>query len=331
MKKRLLYIFVAIFCFWSYNVYSQINCTVPLPPVLTSVSVQYEKGITELKWTLSPDKNIAAYIVYLYSDDNGNRGDSITTLWDSTATSYKYFSTAYKYFSTSFVVAAYRSPKIPGKEGCYSPFSNPLSTIFAKASIDTCNKKIVVSWNKYLSIPTKVIDYSILVSVNEGNFTDAANPGPDKTSDTLNGFTTDAKYCFIVRANLEGGTFSTSNKACASLKICSAPPVIIIDTTDVIIVPPEIITVPNVFTPNNDEVNDLFKPVLSFIPKDYHLIISNRRSNILFETRDYDEEWDGSQNGKPQPQGVYLYFLRVTTPSGKSISKTGTVTIINNR
>ena len=96
-------------------------------------------------------------------------------------------------------------------------------------------------------------------------------------------------------------------------------------------VPTEIITVPNVFTPNNDLVNDFFKPVLSFTPLDYHLVISDRKGNILFETRDYNETWDGSQNGNPHPQDVCLWFLKATTPSGKSISKTGTVTIIRNR
>ena len=53
--------------------------------------------------------------------------------------------------------------------------------------------------------------------------------------------------------------------------------------------PTEIITVPNVFTPNNDLENDLFKPVLSFTPLDYHLIISDRHSKVLFETRDFHD------------------------------------------
>jgi hypothetical protein len=48
----------------------------------------------------------------------------------------------------------------------------------------------------------------------------------------------------------------------------------------------------------------------------------------MFETRDYLEEWDGSGSGSVQSQGVYLWVLKVTTPSGKKISRTGTVTII---
>jgi gliding motility-associated-like protein len=90
----------------------------------------------------------------------------------------------------------------------------------------------------------------------------------------------------------------------------------------------ENITVPNVFTPDNDLINDLFRPVLSFTPKNYHLIISDRKGTVLFESADYLEEWDGSKKGNPQSETVCLWFLKVTTPSGKTISKTGTVTLI---
>ena len=322
MKKRHLYIILALFSFWSYSAYSQIDCRTdpPLPPILTSVSVQPETGNTKFTWTLSTSTNIAAYVLYSFK---GIDAIPIDTL-DPSATSYISYSTATKYFSVSYVVAAMRLPR------CTSIFSDTLSTIFAEASIDTCNKKIVVSWNSYTSYQKKVTDYSILVSVDEVNLPDTAKAGSEKNIYTLPYFGTASKYCFIVRANLEDGTFSTSNKACASLKICSAPPVIeppVIEPP--VTVPTDTIIIPNVFTPNYDGVNDLFKPVLSFTPRDYYLIISDRRGNILFERKFYDKSdaWDGSRKGN----GVYLWFLKVTTPSGKSISKTGTVTIINNR
>jgi len=320
MKKKHLNIILAIISFWSYGAYSQIPCTVPLPPILTSVSVQPETGITELKWTLSPSSDVASYIPYTYKDGDGMPFDTIKNPLE---TSYVYSSTASKYFSVSYVIAAHRMPN------CTSPFSNIISTIFAEASIDTCNKKIVVSWNSYTSYPKKVTGYSILVSVDGVNLPDTAKASFEKNSFTIPYFGTAAKYCFVVRANLEDGTSSTSNKACSSPGVCTVPPVIIIDTTDIITEPTEIITVPNVLISNSVKGNNLFIPWLSFTPKYYHLIISDRRGNILFERKVYDKSdaWDGSGKGN----GVYLWFLKVTTPTGKSISKTGTVTIINNR
>jgi gliding motility-associated-like protein len=505
MKKGYSHIFCIILCFWSYSVYSQINCTVPLPPVLTLVSVQPETGITEFNWTLSPSSGVSAYLLYTYHDENGiPRGDIIDTIRDPSATSYLYTSTSYKYYSSSYVVAAYKPPVIPGMDGCPSTFSNVLNTIFAKAVIDTCNNKIKVTWNSYISFPKKVISYSVLLSVNEGSYTEAMNLSPDKNDFTLNNFTIDAQYCFVIRANLEDDTFSTSHKTCLTTKMQRPPgwinadyatvnsdnkialsftvdpsseithyslerknrqsgtfqeiaqpvstngSVIYIDNTadinvlnsyrlsavnscnipvtvsnvssnivislerngndinlswnsykdwlgtifsyrvfvntgtgfeekvelqpadtvyrigyseimyevtgndicfyvsatessnphgvtgqsnssTVCMVPIETITVPNVFTPNKDLVNDFFKPVLSFIPVNYHLVISDRQGKILFETRDYDAVWDGTQGGNPQQEGVCLWFLKVTTPSGKSISKTGTLTLIGDR
>ena len=142
---------------------------------------------------------------------------------ESPATSYTFNSSTTKYFSVSYVVAAYRLPVIPGLAGCTSQLSNVLNTIFAAADIDTCNKKIVVSWNSYPSIPKKVTGYSIDVSVNGGSFTEASAVNPEQNNFTLNDFATDAEYCFESVANLEGGTFSTSNRL-AWLQRCSVLP-----------------------------------------------------------------------------------------------------------
>ncbi|MBI5008362.1 MAG: gliding motility-associated C-terminal domain-containing protein [Bacteroidia bacterium] len=93
----------------------------------------------------------------------------------------------------------------------------------------------------------------------------------------------------------------------------------------------EMVTVPDVFTPNNDMINDLFKPVLSFTPVDYIMIISDRQGRILFETKNHFDAWDGTSKGDAQPQGIYMWSLKVLTPSGKSISKTGTIAVYFNR
>jgi gliding motility-associated-like protein len=93
----------------------------------------------------------------------------------------------------------------------------------------------------------------------------------------------------------------------------------------------ERITVPNAFTPDNDLLNDLFLPILSFTPVKYRLIITDRRNNTIFETTDHLLPWDGTKGGSVLPEGVYLWYLNTTSPSGKSFSRTGTISIVRNR
>jgi gliding motility-associated-like protein len=122
-----------------------------------------------------------------------------------------------------------------------------------------------------------------------------------------------SNLCFYISAFETANPYGIAGETVSS-RIC----------TDII----ENITVPNAFTPNNDLTNDLFRPVLSFTPADYHLVITDRKNKILFESQDHMAEWDGKMNGESLPQGVYLWFLKIKTPSGKQMSKSGTVAII---
>src|ERR1035437_1542417 len=216
MKNRYFYIIITLFTLLSARAFPQIDCITdpPLPPVLTSVSVQPETGNTILTWSLSPSPDIAAYILYSYKNGDGM---PIDTVRDPAATTYTLSNTASKYFSVAYVVTAMRLPR------CTSIFSNILNSIFEDVSIDTCMKKIVVSWNSYPSFPENVTGYSVLLSVNGSNYTESGKVSTGETTITLNDYTIDAEYCFVVRANLENGAFSTSNKTCISTKMQRPP------------------------------------------------------------------------------------------------------------
>ncbi|MCX7743344.1 MAG: gliding motility-associated C-terminal domain-containing protein [Flavobacteriales bacterium] len=70
------------------------------------------------------------------------------------------------------------------------------------------------------------------------------------------------------------------------------------------------IVVPNVFSPNDDGINDiLFIPGL---PLKFHLIIYNRWGNAVFETEDPNQLWNGKINntGEKATSGVYFYVLK---------------------
>ena len=220
MKIKHLDIVLILLSLCTIRANSQINCNVPLPPILISVSVQPETEKTEFKWIPSESTDIAAYIIYLY---RGGDGQAIDTVWDPAATSHVISNTAPRYSSVSYVVAAHRLSVIPGLPGCTSPLSNALSTIFCEANLDTCNKKINVLWNSYPSFPVTVINYSVMHSVNGGDFSEIALTGPDITSVIIDDFLTDADYCFYIRANLEGSSVSTSNKACILTRMQKPP------------------------------------------------------------------------------------------------------------
>jgi gliding motility-associated-like protein len=90
----------------------------------------------------------------------------------------------------------------------------------------------------------------------------------------------------------------------------------------------ENIFMPNAFTPDDDGVNDIFKPVMTFTPSKYEFRIYSRTGVLLFHTSSHGAGWDGRHNDNPMPSGVYLYSLKLTTPSGRSEERTGTVTIL---
>jgi len=74
----------------------------------------------------------------------------------------------------------------------------------------------------------------------------------------------------------------------------------------------------NVITPNGDGVND----VLSFgdIEKysNRKLTVFNQWGNVVFEQLGYENDWDGSHNGRPLPAANYFYVLNLNAHIIKS-------------
>lgn len=492
MRLPHFYIIIFISIGISKSLYGQGDTDPPVPPLFTLVSVQPEIATTILNWVPSTSLDVAGYVVYNYKNGEGFAIDTIHNPYTST---YLYTRSFSSYLTESYVIAAIDS------SGNFSPLSNELSTVFTIAQIDTCNKKISISWNKYKNFPKTVAGYKVLYSVNGGVFSEAGQTDPSVVSLTISNFTANDNYCFKTAAILEDGSISFSNKTCLQTGIQRAPqwinadyattetnndislsfsvdpiseintfrlermagkesgfsliaqieskdrlikftdktadpltknyyrllavnncgnPVVSSNLSANIItklektgsiynlqwnpyrfwlgvvsgytvyinegggfhylttVSPsdsvyqfnyetfmynltggiicfsvgaaetgnphgisgvtissitcsetiEIITAPNTFTPNDDLTNDLFRPVLSFTPVDYHIIVTDKNNNILFESRDFMKEWDGKKSGAPLPQGVYLWYLKLKTPTGKLVNRTGTVTII---
>jgi gliding motility-associated-like protein len=86
--------------------------------------------------------------------------------------------------------------------------------------------------------------------------------------------------------------------------------------------------VPSAFTPNNDGKNDYFKPILLDNVNEYYFGIYNRWGQLIFETNDINQGWNGMYNGVDQFLGTYVWVMIVTNANNmKEISK-GTVVLI---
>lgn len=85
--------------------------------------------------------------------------------------------------------------------------------------------------------------------------------------------------------------------------------------------------VPKAFSPNNDGLNDGFRPILrGFDPENYEFTIFNRWGELLFESKTNDESWNGTKNGKFVQQDVYVWHLKVRPfPNGEKKELFGTV------
>ena len=92
------------------------------------------------------------------------------------------------------------------------------------------------------------------------------------------------------------------------------------------VIPPTF-SIPNAFTPDGDDVNDIFKLIYSGNIQLISFQIFDRRGSLVFETTNIDEGWDGNKNGKKMPSEVYVYLIRLNLPTGEEILK-GDVTLI---
>lgn len=66
---------------------------------------------------------------------------------------------------------------------------------------------------------------------------------------------------------------------------------------------------PNAFSPNDDGVNDTLVAESNGIFESYTMEIYSRWGELLFSSSSANTGWDGKQDGKPLPIGVYLYRL----------------------
>ncbi len=89
------------------------------------------------------------------------------------------------------------------------------------------------------------------------------------------------------------------------------------------------IEMPNIFTPNNDGINDVFRPTYSGV-KSANGFIYNRWGQIIYQWFGLKGYWDGVTlpAGVEVPSGTYFYVVKGITLEDKEIETSGIVTLV---
>ena len=86
----------------------------------------------------------------------------------------------------------------------------------------------------------------------------------------------------------------------------------------------QVIWVPNAFTPNEDGVNDIFKPYLENVNA-YHLYIFDRWGELIFESQNINQGWNGYYKGKKAAVDSYTWRIDYINFDGEHFNQYGYV------
>jgi gliding motility-associated-like protein len=90
-----------------------------------------------------------------------------------------------------------------------------------------------------------------------------------------------------------------------------------------------VMLIPTAFSPNGDGTNDIFKIVKHLnIRKLNAFDVYDRWGNLVFSSTDINKGWDGTVNGEPVNEGVYVWKVQAVTYDKETINKSGNITLL---
>ncbi len=132
---------------------------------------------------------------------------------------------------------------------------------------------------------------------------------------------------FLSCTNCKNPTASPTTNSQYILIYSDALGCISTDSINILVLDPGKVYFPSAFTPNGDGKNDIFRALGNGV-KQYRLKIFNRWGELVFETADFSEGWDGTYKGSAQPVSVFVYIATVTFQNNKTNSYNGSITLI---
>lgn len=231
---------------------------------------------------------------YIYPDDFANTPDLSSPLAGTVVDSIEFYIS------------------YPGIEGCDSLVLPTRVVINPIPDIDPTNAITVVPLVP--PVVGQIVDEYQFISNVPGGFDLLWDFGDGTTSNELNPI-----HKFAVRDTPYRVTLTVTNQLGCGSTVAYFRDIIVTTVPDIFI--------PNTFTPNNDGKNDGFRIFGEGISLD-NFTIFNIYGNIVFETEELSESWDGNFNGKAAQGGTYYYTAVIRDFLGLTYEKEGSFTLI---
>ena len=263
---------------------------IPTEPQNVSSIVGENAGV-DLLWTQDPAFVAATYNIL-------KSGVVITTSTTPTYSDATYTPGDGSCYKISYTDAC-------GNKSIQSPEACP---IFVTGSLGE-NNVITLSWNEYTGWKNGV-DHYVVEKFNEtGQLLQSFNTGTATTLvDDEEDFVNQIYIYRITAISNDGGvTNSVSN----SITIIKEPN----------------LSTPAAFTPNGDNLNDVFEVFAQFTAA-VEFKIFNRWGELLFITTDLGKGWDGTYKGSAMPEGTYVFRAFLTDLAGRTSERSGTVVLL---
>jgi gliding motility-associated-like protein len=238
----------------------------------------------------------------------------IFSLYKSISNDYGLLDTVrvYQYADPQYTTESGSCYKISYTDVCgnKSPQSTEACPIQLAGTLES-NNNITLSWNAYEGFKNGVDHYTVEIYTTGGTLLQSV----DVSSTTYTDENKDLdiqQYVYIVKAipGSSGLPPSVSNR--------------------VVVIKDPNLFYPKGFTPNGDNLNDVFNVYGQYITS-FQMDIFNRWGELMFTTAQLDVGWDGNYKGNPMPEGTYTFVATITDLAGRTFKKSGSVLLLRKR
>lgn len=202
-----------------------------------------------------------------------------------------------------------------------NPASTTVYTVNAVNGVCTNSESVTVAVEPQPVAIGEVTPRTVSLGTMEAVFTDKSEHATTRRWEFPDGVVkTEQEVSYIVPDDVDS----------VNVMLWAYNPYMCFDTTTITVyVDHTTLWIPNAFTPE-ESTNNTFLVKMNDIQR-YHIFIYDRRGQLVFESYDPEQAWDGkAQNGEKCPQGVYTYLIschKITYPFDQIVRK-GTVVLI---